>query len=300
VTTPHINPDLHVTPTPSHSATPKSQDNGPETSSGLPPTRTGDEPQRTANSPFLTVIISQSTPKPTPPDTPARCLSPTTFQALTPLHALSLTHTLPPPSSSISPYTQQQQSDLISTSPSVKSHHTASSVPSSPTISSYRGMSETATATRMPGEQSFSNKLHSNSIPQILAQPLLPEPDATGNVTGNANGDGAVAKHAGDSTFPATASGSCSMSAANWLPISTQTGQGPSHPRMFFLQRDSNSFSPESNSRSHSHSRSPASPSQMHRRHDSNPRSSDARSPSRSRSSDSRSGNAVKVSSVCD
>jgi hypothetical protein len=289
VTTLHIAPDLHVTPTPSYSSTPKSQDNRPEISSA----RTGDEPQRTASSPFPTVVISQSTPKPTPPDTPARCLSPTTFQALTPLHALSLTHRLSPPSSTVSSHTQQQQSNSINTSPSVKSHHTAPSVPSSSTVSSYRGMSETATATRMPGEQSFSNKFHSNAIPEPPAQPLIPETETTGNVTGNATGDGS-AKHASDSPLPAIAAASRNMP-ANWLPISTQSGQGPSHPRMFFLQRDSNSFSPESNSRSHSHSRSPASPSQAHRN---NSRSSDTRSPSRSRSSDSRSGNAVKVSSA--
>lgn len=302
MTTPHIKLQSHVASTTSESLTSKSQAEGLLSTTCLP-SRSGDElqppQQRTASSTFPTVVISQSTPKPTPPDTPARCLSPNTFQALTPLHALSLAHALSPqtlPSS-----TQQSTSSPSPNSPN-GSHHNFNQTPptasSSSTISSYPVMSEIVTASRMPVEEELNNDVHSNSLSQ--AKSLLPndtDTTAAAPVISLVNGSG-VTKKAYDSPLPAfsnasrrsTSVGPSNAATANRLPISTQASQGPSHPRMFFLQRDSNSFSPESNSRSNSHSRSPASPTQTHRhrRHGSNSRFSDTRSPSQSRSPDPR------------
>lgn len=273
VATPYINPDSHVLGATPRVQTPISQVGGPRISTT---TCTGDEPpsQRAATSTFPTVVISLSTPKPTPPDTPARCLSPTVFQALTPLNALTPTHA-PSPTSSATP----SHTVAISTSPRspLDSHDAPPTTSSSATASPSPAPMTALNAAQTPTGEPFSG-LRSNSMANSLAKPFLPTDKPVPVTDIIDHRDVTRSSEPPNAVTSTSRSGSAGTPAANRVPISTVPSQGVSHQRMFFLQRDSNSFSPDSNSRSYSHSRSPTSPTHPHRR-DRNTRSSeDARS----------------------
>ncbi|KAG8820755.1 hypothetical protein FRC19_008632, partial [Serendipita sp. 401] len=209
---------------------------------------------------FPTVVVLQSTPKPTPPDTPARCHSPPTHSHLHPFSAL-----IPPPP--VSDITEGQGQEFVQRRATTSST-TSENLPSS----------ESSTSAPLPFLQRSSNiiganqplrgiLLHRSETPlsssSSAAVQFLTPAVAAGSESGIWSTFGKLNSdhRTGTSAFnpsikpksdPSTTKGETSVSELNGVsPLPSQ--------RMFFLHRDSTSFSPDSNSRSGSHSRSPGS-----------------------------------------
>lgn len=207
---------------------------------------TNPQPEQSQRAAFPTVVILESTPKPTPPDTPARGLSPSETShrpgSLSPLHALAISAT--------SPLVTSEQSETSN----INLQQSTRPIPAVPKLES--PSSSSAAVLEKPSSMAFA------------PAPAVP-------VFGQARDE--ALPYSSDSRRAETSLGPESL----LDPTTTATSgfQEKSNPfevensavavaaimapstggRMFFLQRDSSSLSPDSNSRSGSHSRSPGS-----------------------------------------
>ncbi|KIM33293.1 hypothetical protein M408DRAFT_152411 [Serendipita vermifera MAFF 305830] len=229
------------------------------------------EPASAVVASFPTVVILESTPKPTPPDTPARGLSPTSEtprssfhhqQSLSPLHALAISTT---PLSS-------EQSETLSLKPQQAFSIRPSPENNAPTSeSSSLTSSHSPPITGHPGptaaiENSPSLMMALAPIPAVPAfgrgdKEAPPPPKTAPPHSADSREGGALTSfgplsllHPTSATISQESPNSTGMGAMAPLQHQQQSHQAP---RMFFLQRDSSSLSPDSNSRSGSHSRSP-------------------------------------------
>ena len=187
-----------------------------------------EQPPTTAPPAFPTVVILESTPKPTPPDTPARGLSPSEtqrspflYQSLSPLHALAVV--TPEQQSAISSLNSSQQSSSSARAAAViESKASSMALPPAPAVPAFGRGDEPPYSHGGTETSSSGRDLNLHPTSATISQNLVP----------------AVEMH------PTSAN--------------NETAATSAHPsRMFFLQRDSSSLSPDSNSRSGSHSRSP-------------------------------------------